>query len=134
MRLEAWAVAGATAALVACGGGGGGGGGSGSVATCTPGQTAATTITATGLTPLNVCIRPTGVVTFRNDDTAAHQLVPETAPCPSGGLPSVAPGASVDVTFPTSGNCTFHDSAQPANAAFRGTVAVSQVTVSGGGY
>ena len=38
------------------------------------------------------------------------------------------------MTFLTQGNCKYHDGNNSANAAFQGTVAVTAVTVSGGGY
>lgn len=115
--------------IAACGGGGGGGGGS-----CSPGPTATLTITATGLLPTNVCVQPGGKVTFVNSDTSAtHSIVFETSSCPPGGdVP--ANGGQLAVAFPTQVNCTFHDGTNPTNNAFQGTVAVTQVTVSGGGY
>jgi plastocyanin len=115
--------------LVSCGGGGGGG-----AATCTPAPTAALTVTATGLSPMNVCVQPGGMVTFTNSDpSAAHDIVFETPNCPTVG--NLAPnGGRVMATFPTAENCTFHDANNAGNSAFRGTVAVATVTVSGGGY
>jgi plastocyanin len=132
--LTVWVpVAGALAVLGACGGSSNSGGGGSQ--TCTPGPTAAIVITASGLTPVNVCVSPGGTVTFTNSDTAAsHDIEFETggASCPTVG--QLAPGAHVAVVFPTAATCTFHDGNSPSNAAFRGTVAVTQVTVSGGGY
>lgn len=128
MRLAASSLAGAVAlGLAACGGGGGGGGGS-----CTPGPTAAIHITATGISPVNVCVEPAGTVTFVNDDAAAtHDIEFDTAGCPAVG--NISPGGQATATFPTQANCSFHDGSN-ASAAFRGTVAVSTVTVTGGGY
>ena len=56
----------------------------------------------------------------------------DTAGCPTVG--DIAPGAQKVVTFPSVNTCTFHDGANAANASFKGTVAVTQTTVSGGGY
>jgi hypothetical protein len=129
MRLAALLCSGALG-LAACGGGGGGGG----AASCTPGPSAALSITATGLSPTNVCVQPNGAVTFTNSDTSAsHDVEFETANCPTVG--NIPPnGGQVTVTFPTAENCTFHDGNNPGNTAFRGTVAVATVMVSGGGY
>ena len=116
--------------VAACGGGGGGGGGSGS---CSPSQAATLSITATGLSPTNVCVVPGGTVTFINSDTAAtHDIEFDTAGCPTVG--NIAPGAQASATFPTQQNCSFHDGRNASNASFQGTVAVTAVTVSGGGY
>ncbi len=129
MRFAA-CLASAALGLAACGGGGGGGSG----ASCTPGPTAALSITSTGLSPTNVCVQPNGTVTFTNmDPTATHDIEFETANCPTVG--NVAPnGGQVTTTFPTAENCTFHDGNSPNNTAFRGTVAVTTGTVTGGGY
>ncbi|MFL5263826.1 MAG: hypothetical protein ACJ79R_23740 [Anaeromyxobacteraceae bacterium] len=106
--------------LAACGGGNG-------AASCTPGPTAALTITASGVNPQNVCVAPQGTVTFTNSDTVSHHIEFD-GNCPA--LAQLAPGAQGSVTFPTEGNCSFHDSA--AGAAFQGVVAVTTATVSGG--
>jgi len=129
MRLVTLLGAGAAVlGLTACGGGGGGGGSN----SCSPGPTAAITISATGTSPTNACITPGGTVTFTNNDTAAHHDIEFDNSCATGG--DIAPGAQKTVTFPTSGNCKYHDSNSSANAAFQGTVAVTTTTVSGGGY
>jgi plastocyanin len=129
MRSAAACVATVVLGLAACGGGS-----SGSSASCTPGSTAALTVTATGLSPINVCVLPGGTVTFTNSDpSAAHDIVFDTANCPTVG--NISPnGAHVMATFPTQENCTFHDANNPNNTAFRGTVAVTPGTVTGGGY
>lgn len=125
-----WIALGAAAlGLAACGGSSGGGGS----ASCTPGPTATLTITATGLSPTNVCVQPGGTVAFTNSDaTATHSIVFDTAGCPTVG--DISPGAQASANFPTQVNCTFHDGRNPTNTAFRGTVAVAAATVSGGGY
>jgi plastocyanin len=120
----------ALSALAACGGGGGGGANS-----CTPGPTASLSITSTGLSPINVCVEPGGTVTFTNSDMATtHDIEFDSPGCPmnSGDIPPG--GGMVNVTFPTQGNCSFHDGKNASNAAFKGTVAVTSVIVSGGGY
>jgi plastocyanin len=116
----------ATLGLAACGGGGGGGG------SCTPGQTAALTISATGISPTNVCVAPSGTVTFTNNDAVVHVIEFDTPTvCPTvGNVP--ANGGQVPVVFPTAENCSFHDAGSSSNSAFKGTVAVTAVTVSGG--
>ena len=89
MRRAAYLAAGVAAVgLSACGGsGGGGGGGSNS---CTPGPTAAITVTATGTSPTNACITPGGMVTFTNNDTAAHHDIEfDTAARRAGTSPRV---------------------------------------------
>ena len=117
--------------FAACGGGSSGGG---SAQTCNPGATASVTISATGLSPTNVCITPGGQVAFVNSDPAAtHDIEFDTSGCPVVG--DVSPGGQVTATFPaTQVNCSFHDGRNTTNTAFRGTVAVTAVQVSGGGY
>ncbi len=126
MRSMAAVLSCAALGLASCGGGGGG-------SSCSPGPTALLTINATGLSPTNVCVMPGGAVTFRNADTASdHDVEFETGGCPAVG--DIQPGGQVTATFPTQGNCTFHDGKNPSSAAFRGTVAVTTVNVGGGGY
>ena len=128
MRCAGVLVCGVASAMVAACGGSGGGGDS-----CSPGPTASLSITATGLSPTNVCIQPGGVVTFTNSDTAAaHDIEFDTAGCPTVG--NIPPGGQVTATFMTEENCSFHDARNATNAAFQGTVAVTSVTVMGGGY
>jgi plastocyanin len=110
--------------LSACGGGNG-------AASCTPGPTAALTITKDGVTPTNVCVAPQGTVTFTNSDTVPHHIEFDTSGCPAG--PDIPAGAQGTVTFTTEQNCSFHDGNNASNA-FRGTVAVTSATVTGGGY
>jgi plastocyanin len=126
MRTAALLLAGAGAlALGGCGGGGNG------AASCTPATTASLTITAAGVSPTNVCVQPQGQVTFTNNDTVAHHIEFDTAGCPA--VPEIAAGAQATATFNTAENCSFHDGNNASNA-FRGTVAVTAVTVTGGGY
>jgi len=126
---QAWVVAVALGAAACGGSGGGGGGGSNS---CSPGPSASMSITASGLSPVNVCVQPGGTVTFSNTDQAVHDIEFDSTGCPTVG--DIAAGAQMAVTFPTQGNCTFHDGRNASNAAFQGTVAVTAVQVSGGGY
>jgi hypothetical protein len=96
---------------------------------CTPGQTAAITITATGLSPINVCVLPTnGTVTFTNSDTKSHTVVFSTPGCPTVG--TIAAGGQATATFTTQENCSF----QVDNGSTTGTVAVTSAMVMGGGY
>ncbi len=129
MRFAACLVLAAAAAmgLAACGGGGGGG------ASCSPGPTAALAISATGISPTNVCVQPGGTVSFTNNDmSSTHDIEFDTSGCPTVG--NIPPQGQMTVTFPTQENCSFHDGTNPSSTAFRGTVAVTSVTVSGGGY
>ncbi len=128
-RVGFLAMGAALSGLAACGGGGGAG-----AATCSPGPTAALAISATGISPTNVCVQPGGTVTFTNNDpTVTHDIEFDTGGCPAVG--DISPsGGQKSVTFPTQANCSFHDGANPSSAAFMGTVAVTPVTVSGGGY
>jgi len=78
-------------------------------------------------------VAPGGAVTFTNNDTAAHHDIEfDTAGCPTVG--DIPPGGQVRTIFPTQMPCTFHDGNNASNAAFKGTVAVTAVIVSGGGY
>jgi plastocyanin len=117
----------AGALIVACGGSSSGGN------SCTPGSSAAISITATGMSPQNACIQPGGSVTFTNNDTVQHDVEFEGGGCPNspGGI---QPGASKQVFFPTSQNCGYSDITKPSVAAFTGTIAVSTQTQTGGGY
>ena len=124
-----WALGSLVLVSAGCGSSSGGGG----AASCTPGPTAAMTLSSMGLSPPNVCVQPGGTVTFSNTDTVAHDIEFSTpASCPTVG--SIASGGHVGTVFPTVVNCTFHDGNQPSNAAFQGTVAVTSGTVMGGGY
>ncbi len=122
----------ATLGLAACGGGGGGGG------SCTPGPTAALTVTDTGFSngTNNACVQLGGLVTFTNSGASAHTIVIDTlaSSCPTtpaSPIP-IPTGSPVTVTFPTTAvNCNFH---LDSNTALSGTVAVTSAAVSGGGY
>ena len=115
--------------LAACGGRGGGGGGGGG--SCTAGPTASLAVTATGLSPVNVCVQPGGSVTFTNSDPgASHDIVFDTPGCPTVGS-IAAGGGQVTAAFPSVMTCVFHDASAPAAtaAAFRGSVTVAPPTM-----
>jgi plastocyanin len=117
--------------LGACGGSMNNNNGSGS---CNPGGTAAITIKSSGMTPMNVCVLPSGTVTFTNSDTAPHDMVSD-ATCPELNTGSIAPSTTATVTFAnTTKVCSFHDSLNPSNTAFQGFVNVTTAPVGGPGY
>ena len=120
----------AAAAIAGCGGGSSSTQGNGS---CTPGQSATVTITASGVSPQAVCVLPTGSVTFRNTDTAAHDIE-STGTCTELNLGSIAAGQSATAGFPTTATCTYQDATHAGNGAFQGTVAVSSAMTTGPGY
>jgi plastocyanin len=111
-----------------CGGGADGGGGS-----CTPTGSATLTLSASGVTPKAVCVLPGGSVTFVNDDTVAHTIAGDGA-CAALDVGPIASMGSEAATFPTEQVCQFHESAQPTNTAFQGTVAVTTAPATGPGY
>jgi hypothetical protein len=121
---------GIAAALGACGGGGGGGGNN---STCTPANSSTITITSGGTSPKNACVLPNGSVTFANDDSVEHQIE-STDACPGFDTGSIAANGNSTVSFPTVGQCPYHEASDPANTKFQGLVAVTQTTVGGGGY
>jgi plastocyanin len=119
----------AAVTLAACGGSDSGSG----AGTCTPSSSATVTINAGGLSPQAVCVRPGGSVTFVNADTQPHDIE-STGGCPELNLGVIAPAGRKVARFDTAQTCTFHDAANPANASFQGTVAVSEAQVEGPGY
>jgi hypothetical protein len=121
---------GIAAALGACGGGGGGGGNN---STCTPANSSTITITSGGTSPKNACVLPNGSVTFANDDSVEHQIE-STDACPNFNTGPIAANGNATVSFPTTGQCPYHDAGAPADTKFQGLVAVTQTTVGGGGY
>lgn len=104
-------------------------------ATCNPGGTAAITIKSTGMSPMNVCVLPSGTLTFTNSDTAPHDMVSD-ATCPELNTGSIAPsGGTAMVTFANTAKiCSFHDSLNASNPAFQGFVNVTTAPVGGPGY
>jgi plastocyanin len=123
----------AATVLAACGGGTSSTQGNGG---CTPGQSAAVTIAASGVSPKAVCVLPNGTVTFTNHDTVAHAIEesPQIAACTGLNLGSIAAGQAATAPFPTAATCTYHDSSVPNDDAFKGTVAVTNVPATGPGY
>lgn len=103
-------------------------------ATCTPGTTASMGIAASGVSPKAVCVLPGGTVTFTNSTAAQHEIEVDS-PCSATNGGTIAAGATRTLTFPTAQVCTFRDpTAAPGVAGtFVGTVAVTTVTVGGGG-
>ncbi len=82
---------------------------------------------------MNVCVLPAsgsaaGTVTFTNSDTKAHSIAFSAPGCPTIG--TIAAGAQSMATFSTQENCTFTIDNGPST----GTVAVTTIMVSGGGY
>jgi plastocyanin len=90
------------------------------------------TINASGLSPQAVCVRPGGSVTFVNADTQPHDI--QSDGCSELDLGVIAPAGRKVARFDTAQTCTFHDAANPANASYQGTVAVSEAQVEGPGY
>ncbi len=120
----------AVMALLGACGGDDTGDGSGS---CTPGASAAFTITSTGVSPKAVCVLPGGSVTFTNNDAVPHDIQ-SGGVCTELNLGVIAPSASATAMFPVTQVCTFHDAGAPSNAAFQGTVAVTSAPATGPGY
>lgn len=76
------------------------------------------TVTATGFVPRNATIDVGDVVTWRNADTRAHQiLVPQVCNI------TVQPGASGSCTFRTAGRFPYREPARTGNS-WRGTITV----------
>jgi plastocyanin len=130
MKNAMWAGTAALSFLVACGQDTSGATGG---TRCTPGATAAVAIAASGVTPKAVCMLPGGTVTFSNSDTVAHDIQ-SGAGCPLLNLGPIAAQASATATLPTVATCAYHDENDPTNAAFQGTVAVTNAPVGGPGY
>jgi plastocyanin len=103
--------------------------------TCTPGITASVGITAAGVSPKAVCVRPAGTVTFTNGTAVEHEIEVES-PCSATNGGTIAAGATRTLTVPVEQVCTFRDPTVTGTAAanFTGTVGVSTVVVGGAGY
>jgi plastocyanin len=121
------------AAVVMLGGCGGGGSSTSGSGTCTPGRTASVAVSATGFSPVAVCITPDGSVTFTNGDTVAHDIESGVT-CTALNLGEIPAGQSKTATFPTETTCPFFDAAHSTDTAFQGTVAVSTNPTTGPGY
>jgi hypothetical protein len=125
MRRMSWLAFGSAMALLgACGGGSGGGN------SCTPAGSATVTISATGVSPTQVCLTPGGHVTFTNSQAVQIHLT-SIAGCPElGASTSVDATGTKQVDFLNAETCNFGVTEQPGVAAFQGTVAVTAT----GGY
>ena len=80
----------------------------------------AVTITRAGFVPADVTIASGDSVTWRNTDTAAHQVVFTQTACNL----TIQPGASGTCTFRAGGRFNYRDPSQQGNA-FRGTITVT---------
>lgn len=76
-------------------------------------------ITRTGFVPADVTIAAGDTVTWRNTDTAAHQVAFNGTPCSL----TIQPGASGTCTFRAGGRFNYRDPSQ--QGSFRGTVTVT---------
>ena len=127
-RAMIWLVGAAAVGTAACGQSSGG------MGACNPASSASFTIAAAGINPMAVCVLPGGSVTFVNGDTVAHDVESTGNPCPVLNLGAIPAGQNKVAVFPTVETCTFHDASNPSNAAFQGTVAVSNSTTTGPVY
>lgn len=120
-------------AVVACGGGGGGG----STPTTTPPSPTNTndpattiTITSSGVSPKEVQVAVGGRVTFRNQDSAFHEMSSDPHPlhtdCPEiNSVGALNPGTSGQTAaFTRARTCTYHDHGQDTNRALQGSIVV----------
>lgn len=88
------------------------------------------TITATGMTPLELTISVGQRVTFVNNDTRAHDVVggmdPNHPDCPEIVLAGfLTPGRSGETrVFTTARTCEYHDHTQLSVAAFQGRIII----------
>jgi plastocyanin len=124
------------AAAVVSGGCGGGSSSKQGSGSCTPGQSAAMSISSTGVTPQAVCVLPGGTVTITNHDSVAHDIEASTstAECTGLNLGSIAAGQAATAMFPAAVTCPLHDAAHPSDAAFQGNVYVTTAPATGPGY
>ena len=77
-----------------------------STATARPTATVNVSITATGFTPENARIRPGDTVTWKNNDTAPHQVVSDTGVFRS---PVLKAGESYSYRFDAESSYSYHD-------------------------
>jgi hypothetical protein len=88
------------------------------------------TISATGMTPLEITINVGQRVTFINNDTRAHDLVggvdPNNPDCPEITLAGfLTPGQSRDTgVFTTARTCEYHDHTMLSVPAFQGRIII----------
>lgn len=75
-------------------------------------------ITASGISPRAVRVRPGGQVTLLNDDGVAHELASSPHPshggCPELNVGVLDAGESITVVMPSPASCGFHDEEAPA--------------------
>jgi plastocyanin len=100
-------------------------------ATSTAGQSGAMiSLTSSGLTPATVAITPGQAVTFRNDDSIAHEIVsgpvPSYSDCPAiNSLGRLEPGQSKQTAALTeSRSCGFLDLLRTGDRRWQGTITV----------
>ncbi|MDQ3777558.1 MAG: cupredoxin domain-containing protein, partial [Actinomycetota bacterium] len=77
------------------------------------------TITSTGFVPADVTIAAGDTITWRNTDSAAHQVVFDRTPCTL----TIQPGATGSCTFRAGGRFNYRDPSR--TGSFRGTVTVT---------
>ena len=89
------------------------------------------TITAAGVTPRTVQIRPGERVTFINNDMESHEMSSDQHPdhleCPSiNQVGFIMPGQTKETgNFVVAETCTFHDHLRAFDAGLRGTIVVT---------
>jgi plastocyanin len=88
----------------------------------TAASTHSVSITKTGFAPATVTIPNGDSVTWKNTDTANHQIVFDNNTITATN--ALAPGQSATRVFPTAGTYTYHDA---GNTALKGTVTVQEV-------
>ena len=130
------ALAGALAAMVACGGNGGGGGPAGPSGPAVPstgsvGAIGATITIANGsVSPSQVTIAVGQSVRVVNSNGRSHDISSDPHPahtnCPSiANVGLVANGQTKDTHgFAAAGSCGFHDHNDPDNAALKGRITI----------
>lgn len=89
------------------------------------------TITARGVSPRTVQVRPGERVVFVNDDVVTHEMSSDEHPdhfeCPAiNQIGSLAPGQTKETgNFVADETCSFHDHLRAFEADLRGTIIVS---------
>ena len=97
-----------------------------STATARPTATVNVSITATGFMPESARIRPGDTVTWKNNDTASHQVVSDTGVFRS---PVLKAGESYSYRFDAESSYSYHDGRKPSST---GTVHVLAANVTVG--
>ena len=83
-----------------------------STATARPTATVNVSITAAGFVPDNVRVRPGDMVTWKNNDTASHQVVSDTGVFRS---PMLKPGESYSYRFDVESSYSYHDAVKDSS-------------------